>query len=94
MHATGRLSILKALSLAALAVLGGAMLPGAAEAQARGSVQATARVVETRQSVQALQAARALLQGQRPVATVAQITVDRPAGTPRTLVVTINYSRS
>lgn len=94
MQATRRLSILKALWVAALAIVGGAVLPRVAAAQGRGTVQATARVVETRPSLEALQAARAAIQGQHPVATVAQVTVDRPPDSPRTVVVTINYSRN
>ncbi|MGH7673575.1 MAG: hypothetical protein ACREMC_11815 [Gemmatimonadales bacterium] len=78
--------------MAALVAIGAAVLPAAAEAQARGTVQATATVVETRHSFEALQAARSALEGQRAVATVAQVCVDRPVTRPNTVVVTIDYS--
>jgi hypothetical protein len=91
MRTAGR-SVLKALSVAALVAIGAAVLPAAAEAQARGTVQATATVVETRHSFEALQAARSALESQHPVATVAQVSVERPVARPNTVVVTINYS--
>ena len=96
MRAAGRFSYLKALKVAALVVLGAAALPIAAEAQARGTLQATATVVDTRPSVEALQAARAALQAEthQTVATVAQVSIERPTGRPRTVVVTIDYSRN
>ena len=94
MRTAGPFSILKALSVAAALALGAAALPAAAEAQARGGLQATATVVETRHSFEALQAAQSALEGQRAVATVAQVSVDRPETHPSTVVVTINYSRN
>lgn len=96
MRAAGRFSYLKALKAAALVVLGAAALPVAAEAQARGTLQATATVVDTRPSFEALQAARAALQPEthQAVATVAQVSVERPTSRPRTIVVTIDYSRN
>lgn len=94
MRTAGRFSVLKTLSVAAVLAIGAAALPAAAEAQARGTLQATATVVETRHSFEALQAARHALEGQRTVATVAQVSVDRPVTRPGTVVVTIDYSRN
>ena len=96
MRVAGRLSYLKALKIAVLAVLGAAAVPIAAEAQARGSLQATATVVDTRPSFEALQAARAALQpaAHKTVATVAQVSVERPANRPGIIVLTIDYSRN
>lgn len=94
MRTAGRFSVLKALSMAAGVVIGAAALPAAAEAQARGTLQATATVVETRHSFEALQAAQRALDGQSTVATVAQVSVDRPVARPGTVVVTIDYSRN
>jgi hypothetical protein len=87
---------LKALKVAVLAVLGAAALPTAAEAQTRGSLQASATVVDTRPSFAALQAARAALQpaAHETVATVAQVSVERPANRPGIVVLTIDYSRN
>lgn len=96
MRAAGWFSYLKALKVAALVVLGAAALPVAAEAQARGTLQASATVVDTRPSFEALRAARAALQPKtnKTVATVAQISVERPTSRPSTIVVTIAYSRN
>jgi hypothetical protein len=80
----------------------------AAEAQRSGSMQATARVVDTREGLTGLQSARALASrltsGQQLAATVetslSQVSVDfagRVEGTldrPRTASVTINYLRN
>ncbi len=87
---------LKALKVAVLAVLGAAALPAAAEAQTRGSLQASATVVDTRPSFAALQAARAALHpaAHTTVATVAQVSVERPANRPGIVVLTIDYSRN
>lgn len=96
MRVAYRFSYLKALKVAVLVVLGAAALPIAAEAQARGTMQATATVVDTRPSFDALQAARGALQPgvHKTVATVAQVSVERPASRPGTIVVTIDYSRN
>jgi hypothetical protein len=96
MLAAGRFSYLKVLKVAVVVALAVVALPIAAEAQARGSLQATATVVDTRPSFDALQAARAVLQpaANNTVATVAQVSVERPAGRPGTIVVTIDYSRN
>ena len=105
MSERSRFSYLKALAVGALVVLG-AGLPAAAEAQARGTLQATATVVDTRQGFGALDAARSAVRAAADsrlnsgigsdvtVATVAQISVARPANRPSALVVTIDYSRN
>jgi len=95
-------AVLKALTVAVLTVVGAVALPGAAEAQARGTLQATATVVDTRQSFGALDAVRQAVQSGaaskggsvETVATVAQISVERSANRPGSLVVTIDFSRN
>ena len=106
MNAGSRLSYLKGIVIGALVVLGSAALPGAAEAQARGTLQATATVVDTRQSFGALDAARTAVQAVTnsridsriesvdTVATVAQVSVARPTAGTSSVVVTIDYSRN
>jgi len=105
MNAASRFSYLKALMVASLALFGAAALPSTAEAQARGTLQATATVVDTRQGFGALDAARQAVQsatdsriesriGSEAVATVAQVSVARAANRPSALVVTIDYSRN
>jgi len=86
--------------LGAVLVMGALALVGrTAEAQARGTVQATATVVDTRQGFQALTAVRQTLtdsriQSQTTVTTVAQITTERPASNPERVVVTVDFSRN
>lgn len=77
-----------------------AATPRAAEAQARGTLQATATVIDTRAGRTALQAAQGAIsgvtgraRGPRAVETVAQVSVARPTDR-RALVVTIDYSRN
>jgi hypothetical protein len=70
-----------------------------AEAQARGSVQATATVVDTHQGFAALSAVRqALSDGhsmvEPTVTTVAEVRTSRAQTDPHTLVVTIDFSRN
>ena len=70
-----------------------------AEAQARGTLQATATIVDTRQGFEALAVVRQTLTDSRiesasTVATVAQISTARPATKPSAVVVTIDYSRN
>jgi hypothetical protein len=73
-----------------------------AEAQARGTLQVTAQVVDTKASFDGLQAARVALQqvaaGKNPsidtVSTLAQVSVGRPAVGPSDVVVTIDYSKN
>ena len=107
MRAVEERSYLKVLAVVALVVLGGAGLPAAAEAQARGTLQASATVVDTKQGFGALNAARAALAATTDsrlesrignvdsVTTVAQVSVERRANqTTSALLVTIDYSRN
>src|SRR5258706_14906246 len=105
MNAGSRFSYLKAIVVGVLVVIGAAVLPGAAEAEARGTLQASATVVDTKQGFGALDAARAAVRSatdsrldsrignQDTVATVAQVSVQRPTDRSA-LVVTIDYSRN
>jgi hypothetical protein len=88
-----------------LVVTGLCLSAQVAEAQRSGSLQATARVVDTRQSLNGLLSAytvAALLaqgQGSAPVeSAVAHVSVDRrpheEADRPRTASITINYLRN
>jgi hypothetical protein len=86
------------LSVVALVVLGMVARPVTAEAQARGTLQATATVVDTRPGFEALQAARTAIQAAthsrgetRTQSLETVVTVDR---SPSALVVTINYARN
>ena len=88
-------------ALVAALVVGALMLVGGedAEAQARGTLQATATVVDTRQGFEALSAVRQALTASRiesrhAVETVAVISTERPATNPRTVVVTVDFSRN
>lgn len=70
-----------------------------AEAQARGTLQATATVVDTRQGFEALSAVRHALTGSKldsvsSVATVAQISTARLSADAKAVVVTVDYSRN
>jgi len=106
MSAGSRFSYLKAMGVGILVVLGGAVLPAAAEAQARGTLQASATVVDTRQGFGALDAARSAVRSATDsrldsrignvdtVATVAQVSVERPTDRHSALIVTIDYSRN
>ena len=109
MSAGSRFSYLKTLVVGALVLLGAAAIPATAEAQARGTLQASATVVDTRQGFGALDAARAAVRSAQSatdsrldsrigssetVATVAQVSVQRPTTRPSTVVVTIDYSRN
>lgn len=86
--------------LAVVLVVGALTMAGrTAEAQARGTLQATATIVDTRQGFEALSVVRQTLTESRiesasTVATVAQISTARPATNPSTVVVTIDYSRN
>jgi len=86
--------------LVAVLVVGALTLMGRdAEAQARGTLQASATVVDTRQGFEALSAVRQVvtnsaIQTQRAVATVAQISAVRPVSQPSTVVVTVDFSRN
>jgi len=106
MNAASRFSYLKAIVVGVLAVLGAIALPAAAEAQARGTLQASATVVDTRQGFGALDAARSAVRAATDsrldsrigsldtVATVAQVSVERTADRRSALIVTIDYSRN
>ena len=86
--------------IVAVLVVGALSLMGRdAEAQARGTLQATATVVDTRQGFEALSAVRQAVTNSRTqsapaVSTVALITSERPASKPSTVVVTIDFSRN
>jgi len=72
-------------------------LPQSAATQARGSVQATAIVVDMRVSYSSLEGVRHALQpsiNRRPANTVAELRVERRKNNPRDLIVTIEYSRN
>lgn len=89
--------ILKVLSVATVLLVGAAFAPCTADAQARGTLQATATVVDTRTSFASLEAARNALRpsaDRRAVATVAQVSVQRAEQRPSAVVVTIDYSRN
>jgi hypothetical protein len=87
----------------ALLVLGASMLrPAAAEAQARGTLQVTAQVVDIKASSQALQVARATLFGpstgagarsDEAVSTLAHVTLAYPTAERSGVLVTIDYSK-
>jgi len=87
-------------AVGAVLVLGALMLMGRnAEAQARGTLQATTTVVDTRQGFEAISAVRQVVANsrvasQRDVATVAQISTDRPVSKPSTIIVTVDFSRN
>ncbi len=86
--------------LVAVLVVGALTLMGRdAEAQARGTLQASATVVDTRQGFEALSAVRhavtnSAIQTEHAVATVAQISTVRPVSQPSTVVVTVDFSRN
>ncbi len=86
--------------IVAVLVVGALSLMGRdAEAQARGTLQATATVVDTRQGFEALSAVRQAVTNSRTqsapaVSTVALISSERPASKPSTVVVTIDFSRN
>ena len=72
---------------------------GRAEAQARGTLQASATVVDTRQGFEALTLVRQAVTDSRiesahTVTTVAQLSTARRATEPNTLVVTVDFSRN
>ena len=86
--------------IVAVLVVGALTLMGRdAEAQARGTLQASATVVDTRQGFEALSAVRQSVtnsraQSEPAVATVALISSERPASKPSTVVVTVDFSRN
>jgi len=86
--------------IVAVLVVGALSLMGRdAEAQARGTLQASATVVDTRQGFEALSAVRQAVTNSRTqsapaVSTVALISSERPASKPSTVVVTVDFSRN
>ena len=77
--------------------------PLSAEAQARGTLQVTAQVVDTKASFEGLQAARVALRHAAAgtqnasidtVSTLAQVSIAQPATGRSDLVVTIDYSKN
>ena len=89
-----RFGLVAVLVVAALTLMG-----RDAEAQARGTLQASATVVDTRQGFQALSEVRQALTDSRieshdTVATVAIVSTERPATKPSTVVVTVAFSRN
>jgi len=89
-----RFGIVAVLVVGALSVMG-----RDAEAQARGTLQASATVVDTRQGFEALSAVRQAVTNSRTqsapaVSTVALISSERPASKPSTVVVTVDFSRN
>src|SRR5438128_6454042 len=77
--------------------------PLSAEAQARGTLQLTAQVVDTKASFDGLQAARVALRHAAAgtqnanidtVSTLAQVSIAQPATGRSDLVVTIDYSKN
>ncbi|HLQ68313.1 MAG TPA: hypothetical protein VK124_02215 [Gemmatimonadales bacterium] len=93
-----RWTIGKAVSVATVALLA-VCLPRTAEAQARGTLQATATVVDTRQGFEALSMVRQVVQNDSRaqstelVTSVAQVSEVRAPGA-RAVVVTVDYSRN
>lgn len=82
-----------------LAVVAMMLVGRNAEAQARGTLQATATVVDTRQGFEALSLVRqtvtdSRIQSGHTVATVAEISKAQSSSDPRTVVVTVDYSRN
>ena len=89
-----RFGVKIALIMALMTVLG-----RRAEAQARGTLQATATVVDTRQGFEALSLVRqsvtnSRIESKETVTTVAQVSTARPATQPNTLIVTVDFSRN
>ena len=86
--------------IVAVLVVGALSLMGRdAEAQARGTLQATATVVDTRQGFEALSAVRqavtdSRIERRQTVAIVALISTERPASKRSTVVVTVDFSRN
>lgn len=93
---------LKAVAVVALAGVATALQPNTAEAQARGTLQATATVVDTRPSFDGLRAAQSAVStwSGSPVAvrdsvqTVAQVSLQPRPEQSRTLVVTVDFLRN
>ena len=87
-------ALVKALVVVTLTLMG-----QDAEAQSRGTLQATATVVDTRQGFEALSAVRraatnSRIESHSTVATLAQVSTERPTSKPSTMVVTVDFSRN
>ena len=85
--------------LVAVIVIGLMMVGRDADAQAHGTLQATATVVDTRQGFEAISAVRQAVTGSRieskdAVATVAVISTQRPVAEPQKVVVTVDFARN
>src|SRR5437899_11019589 len=102
---TGRRGAAITRAVVAVLVFGAVWLgrPLSAAAQARGTLQVTAQVVDTKASFEGLQAARVALRhaaaGTRnanidTVSTLAQVSMAQPATGGSDLVVTIDYSKN
>ncbi len=93
---------LKAVAVLAVAAIGTAFQPNTAEAQARGTLQATATVVDTRPSFDGLRVAQAAVTTwsgsavavRDSVQTVAQVSLQPRPEQSRTLVVTVDFLRN
>lgn len=78
-----------------LVVAAGAILPGTAEAQARGTLQVSAEVVDTKVSASSLEGAKAAVKGKESaVSTVANVSLTYPTEPRAAVVVTIDYSKN
>ena len=89
-----RFGIATVLMVGALALFG-----RNAEAQGRGTLQAIATVVDTRQGFEALSAVRqtvtnSRIESRHAVETVALITTEKSPAKPSTVVVTVDFSRN
>lgn len=101
MAAQPRVSIPRVIAAAALLAAGSLLRPAAAEAQARGTLQVSAQVVDSKVGSDGLQAARVALRQaatgtaavQIAPATLAQIRLAPSRELPGSLVVTVDYSK-
>jgi len=86
-----RFGLKLALTIGLVSVIG-----RSAEAQARGSLQASATVIDTRQGFEALTAVRQAVtnSSMETPRSVAVVTTAKPAAKPRTIVVTVDFSRN
>jgi hypothetical protein len=88
--------------LVAVIVAASALVPGVAEAQARGTLQVYAQVVDTKASYEGLQAAKVALQSgpsgsksvQAAVSTLASVSVAYVTKQQPAVILTIDYSKN
>ena len=93
---------MKTVAFLALAAVATALKPVTADAQARGTLQAVATVVDTRPSFDGLRAAQAAVSswsgsavaGRDSVQTVAQVSLQPRPAQSRALVVTVDFLRN